>query len=62
MDKIVAKIIEKVIEQMSDDLRLQIIEAVEKLDIAAKESKNPWDDIVILLYILVGPYAGIYYM
>lgn len=49
MEKIVAKIIEKIISNMSDQLRTEIKVWVKRLDEVAKATKNPWDDILVMI-------------
>jgi len=49
MEKIIAKVIEKVISQMSDNFRKQIIESIKDLEVAAEATQNPWDDILVLI-------------
>ena len=55
MEKIIAKIVENVIARMSPQLRDAIEGLVEKLETVAKETKNPWDDLlVIILKVALG--------
>jgi len=55
MDKIIAKIIEAVIKNMSAEFRENLTQAVLILEKNAKESKNPWDDIgVMILKVALG--------
>ena len=55
MEKILAKIAEKIVSQMSDGLRNEIKAAVVKLEAVAAETGNPWDDILVLiLKVVVG--------
>ena len=49
MEKIIAKVIEKLLSQMSDSLRKTIIEEVKRLDEVAIKTQNPWDDILVLM-------------
>jgi len=50
MDKVLSKIIEKVIANMSDRFRKEIKDFVLELEQKAKQTKdNPWDDIAVLL-------------
>jgi len=50
MDKVLSKIIEKVIANMSDRFRTEIKDFVLDLEQKAKQTKdNPWDDIAVLL-------------
>lgn len=49
MEKIIAKIIENVIGNMSPQLRSAITELVKRLEAIAKETKNPWDDILVMI-------------
>lgn len=55
MEKVVAKILEKVLSQLSDQFRAQLVLMVKNLEKAAATTENPWDDIlVILLKVAVG--------
>lgn len=49
MEKIVAKIIEHILENMSPELRGAIVDAVRLLETKAKVTKNPWDDILVMI-------------
>jgi len=49
MEKILAKIIEQIIKNMSQDLRKDLEELIRKWEVKAKVSVNPWDDLVILI-------------
>ena len=53
MEKIFAKIIQKIMEQMSDSLRKEILAVVQKLENVAKQTQNPWDDILVLILKVV---------
>ena len=55
MEKLIAKIVEKILEQMSDNMREELIVLIKRLDTVAEESENPWDDILVLvLKVIVG--------
>ena len=49
MEKIISKIIEKLLEQMSDELRQSLVQMVRNLEVVAKKTENPWDDILVLI-------------
>lgn len=49
MDKVIAKVLEKIINNMSDNLRAEIIQFVKRLEEVAKKSENPWDDILVMV-------------
>lgn len=49
MEKIISKIVEKIISNMSEQLRTEIKIWVKRLDEVAKATKNPWDDILVML-------------
>jgi len=48
MEKILVKIIETAIKQMSPQLRAAIKELIVKLDQVAKTTPNPWDDLLVM--------------
>jgi len=47
MDKWVLKIIKLVIEQASPEIRKTVCNALDQAAEKAKETKNPWDDVLI---------------
>lgn len=49
MEKIISRILEEILKNMSPELRKEIIEAVRKLDEKAKATVNPWDNLVVLV-------------
>jgi len=49
MEKIIAKVIEKMITQLSPQLRITVEEAVRRLEETSKQTKNPWDDILVMI-------------
>jgi len=53
MEKIIAKIIEQIVKQMSDNLRKELMAAIQKLETVAKQTQNPWDDILVLILKVV---------
>ena len=53
MEKIIAKIIEKVVMQMSDGLRKELQQAIVKLQAVADQTENPWDDILVIILKVV---------
>jgi len=49
MDKIIARIIENVLKNMSPDLRTMVEKAVLNFEATAKGTANPWDDLFVLV-------------
>lgn len=49
MDKILAKIIESILNQMSDQLRTELVNVIKRLEALAAQTKNPWDDLLVLI-------------
>lgn len=49
MDKIIAKVLEKIVGNMSDQLRNEIIQVMKRLEDVARKSENPWDDILVMI-------------
>lgn len=49
MEKIIARILEELFKRMSPELREAIIDAVKLLDVKAKATANPWDDLAIFV-------------
>lgn len=55
MEKVISKIVERVLKQISPQMRQVVIEAVDRLEAAAESTKNPWDDLaVIILKVALG--------
>ena len=53
MDTIIAKVVEKVISNMSPSFRASIEEYVSKLEEIAAKTANPWDDILVTILKVV---------
>lgn len=53
MDKWIATLLKQILTQMSPNIRTALVEFVNKLEVDAKETKNPWDDIGVGLLKLV---------
>ncbi len=49
MENIIAKIIEKVIKNMSPEFRKSLVEYTKLLEKSAATTDNPWDDILVLV-------------
>lgn len=49
MEKIIIKILEEIIENLSPQIRAKILEFLDKLEIEAKESVTPWDNLAVKL-------------
>ena len=49
MEKLLVRIIETALGQMSPQLRATIIELVKNLEATAEATKNPWDDILVMI-------------
>ena len=49
MEKVMAKILERILAQMSDQFRAQLITMIKNLEKAAEQTENPWDDILVLV-------------
>jgi NADPH-dependent curcumin reductase CurA len=47
MEKLILKIVEAALRQMSPEFRSQICGLVSNLEAQAKATKNPWDDILV---------------
>lgn len=53
MDNWLVALLKQVLTQMSPNIRTLLVEFVNKMDVEAKETKNPWDDIGVWLLKLV---------
>lgn len=53
MDKWLAILLKQIVTQVSPQLRAAMEEFVDKLEADAKETVNPWDDILVGLIKLV---------
>lgn len=47
MEKIIIKIIKEIIDNISPQIRVKIIEFLDKLEADAKVTPNPWDDLAV---------------
>lgn len=47
MEKIIAKIIEEIIDNMSPEIRQRIIDFLDHFEEEAKKTPNPWDDLAV---------------
>lgn len=53
MDNWVAVFLEQLLTQMSPNIRTALVDFVNKLEVEAKETVNPWDNIGVGLLKLV---------
>jgi len=53
MQKILARIVEELLKRMSPEIREELEQAVLKLEIKAKATVNPWDDLLVFLLKIV---------
>ena len=53
MDTWIATLLRQILTQMSPAIRSTLVEFVDRLEVDAKGTKNPWDDIGVGLLKLV---------
>jgi len=49
MERIIIRIIEEILNRTSEQMRNKIKEYILKLEETAKATKNPWDDLAVLI-------------
>ncbi len=49
MEKLIAKLVETVIKKSSAEFRNKVKDFVGELEVTAKKTKSPWDDIFVML-------------
>ena len=47
MEKIIIKIVEELIENISPEIRSRMIKFLDQLEADARQTKTPWDDLAI---------------
>jgi len=49
MERIMSKLVEEMIRKMSPQMRSTLVEYVDGLEDMAETTKNPWDDILVIV-------------
>lgn len=49
MEKLIARILEEMIKQISPEMHDYIVDYVKKLEGVAQTTKNTWDDIMVMV-------------
>lgn len=49
MEKLIVRIVEEMIKRISPEMRSYLEEYVKKLEKLSLETKNPWDDILVMV-------------